>query len=77
TANDGLVPVASGIYPMNCADIAFSYEEAEKNGEIRPGAWYYHQPLYGIDHGDYCYEKSTLPGGFEGFYLEIARIASK
>lgn len=76
-ANDGLVPLASAKYPLCNSGEAISYEQAVKNGDaVAPGAWYYFEPMYGIDHGDYCYTDATLPGGFIGFYLKLAETAA-
>lgn len=76
-ANDGLVPLASAKYPLCDAEEAKNYEQTVKNGdEIVPGVWYYFEPMYGIDHGDYCYTDSGLPGGFTGFYLKLAETAA-
>lgn len=74
--NDGMVPLASALYPLDEADNAFSYEEAFENGTIKPGSWYYFEPIYGMDHGDYCGTADYPEGGYEGFYLNLASIAS-
>ena len=77
TVNDGLVPLASAKYPFCDTDKALSYEQAIENGDtVVPGMWYYFEPMYGIDHGDYCYTDSTLPGGFTNFYIRLAEIAA-
>ena len=33
-------------------------------------------PIYSMDHGDYCNAGSDYPDGYENFYLEIAEIAA-
>ncbi|MGN1418683.1 MAG: esterase/lipase family protein [Acutalibacteraceae bacterium] len=74
--NDGMVPLASAKYPLCDADKAYSYEETVENGEtITPGIWYYFEPIYGIDHGDYCYSQAGFPDGYDNFYLNLAKTA--
>lgn len=74
--NDGMVPLASAMFPLNEADKSFSYEQAAESGNIEPGVWYYMDPIYSMDHGDYCNAGSDYPDGYESFYLEIAEIAA-
>ena len=74
--NDGMVPLASAMFPLDEADNALSYEQAAESGNIEPGVWYYMDPLYSMDHGDYCNAGSDYPDGYESFYLEIAEIAA-
>lgn len=74
--NDGMVPLASAMFPLDEADNSFSYEQAAESGNIEPGVWYYMDPLYSMDHGDYCNAGSDYPDGYESFYLEIAEIAA-
>lgn len=70
--NDGMVPLASAMFPLDEADNAYSYEQAAENASINPGTWYYMKPLYSMDHGDYCNAGSDYPDGYERFYLAIA-----
>lgn len=58
--NDGMVPLASAMYPLDEKDNAFSYEQTVESGSIRPGTWYYMKPLYSMDHGDYCTPETTI-----------------
>ena len=40
--NDGIVPLASALYPTDDAEKSFSYSETLANGgEIERGSWYY------------------------------------
>lgn len=73
--NDGMVPLASALYPLDEADNAVSYEQAAESGNIEPGVWYYRKPVYSMDHGDYCNAGSDYPDGYESFYFEIVKIA--
>lgn len=75
--NDGMVPLASALYPLDEADNAFSYEQAAENGSLEPGVWYYREPLYSMDHGDYCNAGKDYPDGYESFYLELAEAAER
>ena len=74
--NDGVVPLASALYPFDEADNAFSYEKALEEGTIRPGSWYYLETMYGMDHGDYCGTADDYPDGYENFYLGLAEMVS-
>lgn len=75
--NDGMVPLASALYPLDEADNAFSYEEAAQKGAIKPGSWYYLETIYGMDHGDYCGTTDDYPeGGYEKFWLGLAEMAT-
>lgn len=74
--NDGMVPLASALYPLDEADNAFSYEDALKNDTIKPGSWYYLEPIYGMDHGDYCGTTEDYPEGYEKFWLNLAEMAT-
>ena len=74
--NDGIVPLASAIYPSCDADTALSYEaEIEKGNSIKPGRWYYFETMTGMDHFDFCGTKD-YPEGFEEFYFGIINTAN-
>lgn len=74
--NDGIVPLASAIYPSCDADTALSYEaEIEKGNEIKPGRWYYFKPMTGMDHFDFC-GTQDYPMGFEEFYFGMINTAN-
>lgn len=74
--NDGLVPLASALYPMTDADTALPYEEAIANGNaILPGRWYYMPVMEGFDHFDFSGTKD-YPTSFEDFYFSLAEIVN-
>ena len=74
--NDGIVPLASAIYPSCDADMALSYEaEIEKGNRIKPGRWYYFEPMTGMDHFDFCGTKD-YPEGFKEFYFGMINTAN-
>ena len=66
--NDGIVPLASSLYPTCDAATALSYEEAAESGAIEPGRWYYFEPMVGTDHFDFC-GTQDYPTTFEEFYF--------
>lgn len=75
--NDGIVPLASALYPSDCADTAKSYDEAVAAGEeIECGRWYYMTPSVGFDHFDYC-GTIDYPTSFEDFYFTLAETVNK
>lgn len=75
--NDGMVPLISALYPLDEADNAYPYEESAKAGAVKKGSWYYLEPIYGMDHGDFCGTTDNYPeGGYEKFYLDLAELAT-
>ena len=75
--NDGMVPLISALYPLDEADNAYPYEESAKAGTVKKGSWYYLEPIYGMDHGDFCGTTDNYPeGGYEKFYLDLAELAT-
>ena len=75
--NDGIVPLASALYPSDCADTAKNYEEAVSQGEeIETGRWYYMTPSTGFDHFDYC-GTIDYPTSFEDFYFSLVETVNK
>lgn len=69
--NDGIVPLASALYPSTDADNAKSYEEAINAGEpIETGVWYYMPIMEGFDHFDFC-GTINYPTSFEDFYCTL------
>lgn len=69
--NDGIVPLASALYPSTDADNAKSYEEAINAGEpIETGVWYYMPIMEGFDHFDFC-GTIDYPTSFEDFYCTL------
>lgn len=73
--NDGIVPLASALYPTVDADTALSFEESVENGKIETGRWYYFEPMVGTDHFDFCGTKD-YPVSFEDFYFGMIENAN-
>lgn len=74
--NDGIVPLASALYPTCDAATALSYNEAIANGDkIKTGRWYYFEPMVGMDHFDFCGTKD-YPSSFEDFYFGMVNTAN-
>lgn len=73
--NDGIVPLASALYPTADADTALSFEKSLENGKIEPGRWYYFEPMFGTDHFDFCGTKD-YPVSFEDFYFGMIENAN-
>jgi hypothetical protein len=68
-ANDGIVPLASALYPECDAATAKNYEESIANGEIiEPGRWYYMETMEGTDHFDFCGTRD-YPTTYDDFYF--------
>ena len=75
--NDGIVPLASALYPENCADTAKNYDEAfAASEEIETGRWYYMTPSVGFDHFDYC-GTIDYPTSFEDFYFSLVETVNR
>ncbi len=74
--NDGIVPLASALYPDVDAATAKDYEDSIAAGEtIEPGRWYYFDTMYGMDHFDFC-GTEHYPTSFEDFYFGIVQTAN-
>lgn len=74
--NDGIVPLASALYPECDAETAKSYEESIANGEeIESGRWYYMETLIGTDHFDFCGTKD-YPTSYDDFYFSMVETAN-
>ena len=74
--NDGIVPLASALYPSNEADNAKNYDEAVSAGEdIETGVWYYMTPMVGFDHFDFCGTIDYLTS-FEDFYFTLVETVN-
>ena len=74
--NDGIVPLASARYPSCDEKTALNYAaEIEKGNKIKPGRWYYFEPMTGMDHFDFCGTKD-YPEGFEEFYFGMVNTAN-
>lgn len=74
--NDGIVPLASALYPSTDADSAKNYEESVANGEaIETGRWYYMNPMEGFDHFDFCGTIDYVTS-FEDFYCTLVETVN-
>lgn len=74
--NDGIVPLASALYPDSDAATAKDYEDSVAAGEtIQPGRWYYLDTMYGMDHFDFC-GTEDYPTTFEDFYFGMVDMAN-
>ena len=74
--NDGIVPLASALYPDSDSATAKDYEDSIAAGEtIQPGRWYYLDTMYGMDHFDFCGTKH-YPTSFEDFYFGMVDMAN-
>ncbi len=75
-AHDGIVPLASALYPSCDSETAKSYEESIANGEtIEPGRWYYMKTMEGTDHFDFCGTRD-YPTTYDDFYFSMVEIAN-
>ncbi len=70
--NDGIVPLASSLYPLSDEATALDYEESET---IESGRWYYLDTMYGMDHFDFC-GVEDYPTSFEEFYFGMIEMAN-
>ncbi len=74
--NDGIVPLASALYPECDSATAKSYEDSIANGEtIEPGRWYYMKTLVGTDHFDFCGTRD-YPTTYDDFYFSMVETAN-
>ena len=74
--NDGIVPLASALYPECDKATATDYEDALAKGEkIQKGRWYYMDTMVGMDHFDFC-GTQDYPTSFEDFYYTMIETAN-
>lgn len=73
--NDGIVPLASALYPLDEKDNAYDYEEALKEDSVERGKWYYLDTMHGMDHFDFC-GTEDYPTSFEQFYFDMVATAN-
>ncbi len=74
--NDGIVPLASALYPTVDSETATDYEDAVAKGdEIESGRWYYTDTMVGMDHFDFC-GTQDYPTSFEQFYFDMVTTAN-
>lgn len=72
--NDGIVPLASSLYPSCNADTALDYEDSVVGG-IEPGRWYYMDTMYNMDHFDFC-GTVDYPTTMEDFYFGMINMVN-
>ena len=74
--NDGIVPLASALYPECDKATATDYENAIAKGKkIKKGRWYYMDTMVGMDHFDFC-GTNDYPTTFEDFYFGMIETAN-
>ena len=74
--NDGIVPLASALYPDSDKDTAADYEDTLASGKaIEKGRWYYLDTMVGMDHFDFC-GTEDYPTSFEDFYFTMIETAN-
>ena len=74
--NDGIVPLASALYPESDKATATSYERAvAQNKKIKKGRWYYMDTMEGMDHFDFC-GTQDYPTSFEDFYFSMVETVN-
>lgn len=73
--NDGIVPLASSLYPLCDADTALDYEDSLASGRIETGRWYYMDTMVGTDHFDFC-GTQDYPTTFLDFYYGMVNTAN-
>jgi triacylglycerol lipase len=75
--HDGVIPLASSKYPAVDEAFAKSYEEVITAKEkIEKGIWYYMEPIFKMDHFDFC-GIEDFPTTMEDFYFELIDIVNK
>ncbi len=74
--HDGVIPLASSRFPAIDEAFAKSYEEViEKKESIEKGIWYYMEPIFGMDHFDFC-GISDFPTTMEDFYFKLVDMVN-
>jgi triacylglycerol lipase len=74
--HDGVISVASSRYPDSDADFVKSFEETIRNGNnFEKGIWYYSQPIFSMDHFDFC-GIHDFPTTMEDFYFSLIDIVN-
>ena len=72
--NDGVIPLASSRFPSVDEAFARSYKEVmQKKEGIEKGIWYYMEPIFKMDHFDFC-GIEDFPTTMEEFYLDLIDI---
>jgi triacylglycerol esterase/lipase EstA (alpha/beta hydrolase family) len=74
--NDGIVPLASALYPDSDEATATDYEDSlAKKEKIKPGRWYYTDTMVGMDHFDFC-GTEDYPVSFRDFYFSMVETVN-
>jgi peptidoglycan hydrolase-like protein with peptidoglycan-binding domain len=74
--NDGVIPLSSSRFPSVDEAFAKSYEEVvAKKEEIEKGFWYYMEPIFKMDHFDFC-GIEDFPTTMEDFYFELVDLVN-
>ena len=74
--HDGVIPLASSRFPAIDEAFAKSYEEVmEKKESVERGIWYYMEPIFGMDHFDFC-GISDFPTTMEDFYFKLVDMVN-
>ncbi len=69
--HDGVIPLASSRFPAVDEVFARSYREVmEKKESAERGIWYYMEPIFGMDHFDFC-GINDFPTTMNDFYFEL------
>lgn len=74
--NDGIISLASSRYPDSDAAFVRSLEETiAKNKVFEKGVWYYAEPIFMMDHFDFC-GVEDFPTTMEDFYFDLIDIVN-
>lgn len=69
--NDGLVPLASALYPLTESHLAYSLDDALRLGKpLERGKWYYAKPIGKFDHVDFI-GTLNFPTTAQDYYFNI------
>ena len=74
--NDGVISLASSRYPDSDAEYVRNYEKAlESNSKFEKGVWYCAEPIFMMDHFDFC-GIEDFPTTMEEFYLDLISVVN-
>lgn len=74
--HDGVIPIASSKVPDTDKNFAQSIEEALAKGEeLKKGIWYYAEPIFSMDHFDFC-GIHDFPTTMEDFYFRLIGVVN-
>ena len=72
--HDGVIPLASSKFPDTDESFAESIEKAlAQGGKLKKGTWYYAEPIFKMDHFDFC-GIHDFPTSMEDFYFNLIDI---